>query len=284
MWTLGDFVVQVLRCKSRYEAENDWFKWWGDPSTYIFCAWKMYRCASQSAMQFLLLGDTKIRKDPALVMNFGLASAHGVQEAEELKLIDDLTKKREGIAPRGDRAVPVLGPGAILSDRNWTPLLNDSFILGGIHRGWDFHLVEEGFSQFNILGEQEFLQRRAVFGPAAPQYAVALARGPEYYQQKWKHYLQGHAEVLWNEKAGCPRVFARELMGLKNFGYAARFASSELGFCCQNHGAAGAANFEQYLDILRATGFQQNDRKGILSSVAEFLFGERNALAQLLGA
>jgi hypothetical protein len=277
VWSLGEFVERVLWCRHRYEAEHAWFHW-GDPSTYVFSAWRMYRCASQSALGFLLLGDTKIRKDPTLVMNFGLASAHGVQDAEELKMIGELLARRQGLAGiRSGPATPVLGPGAILSDRNWTPLLNDSFLLGGIHRGWDFHLAEEGFDQFNFLGPQEFLRRREAFGPAAPQYAAALARGPEYYQQKWKHYLVGHPDAIW--KGGIPRVFARELIGLKTFGYVPRFTSSELGFCCQNFGAARTADFERYLNALGAVGLNQNNRVGVLSSIAEFLFGTAEALA-----
>ena len=237
----------------------------------------MYRCASQGALGFLLLGDTKIRKDPLLVMNFGLASAHGVQEAEERKLIDELMARRGALAGiRSGPATPVQGPGAILSDQNWTPLLNDSFILGGIHRGWDFHLAEEGFNQFSLLGEQEFLRRREAFGPAAPQYAAALARGPDYYQQRWKDYLVAHPDVIW--RGGIPRVFARELIGLKTFGYAPRFTSSELGFVCQDSGAASTADFEQYLNALGVVGFHRSDRESVLSSIAGFLFGNAEAL------
>ena len=275
MWTLGDFVERVLRCRQRYETEHAWFAW-GDPSVYVLSAWKMYYRAGHGALGFLLLGDTKIRKDPILVMNFGLASAHGVQEAEELKLIEDVMVRRGALAKKGLAATAVVGPGAILSDQNWTPLLNDSFILGGIHQQWDFHLAEEGFDQFNLLGEQEFLRRRAAFGPAAPQYATALARGPDYYRERWKDYLLKHPDVIW--KGAIPRVFARELIGLKTFGYVPKFTSSELGFHCEDYAAAVKADFERYLNALAAVGVLRNDRTRVLSAIGEFLFEDAEAL------
>ncbi len=281
MWTLGDFVGQVLRCGRRYETEHTWWHW-EDPSSYIFCAWRMYRCASEGALGFLLLGDTKIRKDPVLVMNFGLASAHGVQDAEERKLVGRLVTERLAlVGARSGPAVSVVGPGAILSDATWTPLLNDSFVLGGIHRGWDFHLAEQGFDQFNMLGDREFLSRRAVFGPAAPQYATALARGQEYYKRRWRDYLVAHGDLLWRD--GKPRVFARELLGLEHFGYAPRFTSAELGFTCQDSAAAGSADFERYLAVLGRVGFQERNRATVLASIAGFLFADARALDSIPG-
>ncbi len=277
MWTLGDFFQRVMPCARRYESENSWFHW-EDPSNYILSAWRMYCCASQGALGFLLLGDTKIRKDPLLVMNFGLASAHGVQEDEERKLIASLMARRQELAGiKTGPATAVEGPGAILSDRRWTPLLNDSFVLGGVHRGWDFHLAEESFSQYSLIGEQEFLKRRAVFGPAAPQYAAALARGPEYYRGRWKDYLTQHPDVIW--RGSNPRVFARELIGLKTFGYAPHFTSTELGFSCHDPGRAAMASFEEYLDALSAVGIHRRDRENVLASISEFLFGSSEALA-----
>jgi len=267
MWNSLEFVERVTPAAGRYETENAWFKkqWWGDDNVYILNAWRIYRCAHESALPFLLLGDTKIRKDPALVMNFGLASAHGVQEKQELQLIARLTGKRQELG-----SLPVLGTGTILSDRNWTPLLNDAFILGGIHASKEFHLAEEGFNRFGMLGRQEFLKRRQAFGAPASQYL----HEPDP-RRRWLEYLLHHPEVLW--QGGIPRVFARELLGLKRFGYLPVFTMTELGFVCRNS-SCGNADFEQYLDTLYHVNFQGNDRQGVLGAIGDYLFGDARAL------
>jgi hypothetical protein len=273
MWNSLDFVERVTPVANRYETENTWFKkqWWGDDNVYILNAWRLYRCARDGAMPFLLLGDTKIRKDPALVMNFGLTSAHGVQEKEELKLIEKLTGKRQELG-----GPPVLGHGTILSDRNWTPLLNDSFILGGIHAAKDFHLAEEGFNRYAVLGREEFLRRRQKFGAAAPQYT----HEPDP-RRRWREYLVQHPETLWQNNL--PRVFARELIGLQHFGYQPVFTMTELGFVCRNANC-GNADFEQYLDALHRVNFQGNDRQAVLGLLGNYLFGDTGALTGPLAA
>src|SRR5262249_26555391 len=83
-WTLGNFYNRLLPQANRYEQENAWFRkeWWGEPGTYILNAYWLYKCANQNELGMLLLGDTKIRKDSALLFNFGLTSAGGVQERE----------------------------------------------------------------------------------------------------------------------------------------------------------------------------------------------------------
>jgi hypothetical protein len=42
----------------------------------------------------------------------------------------------------------VFGQGSIPNDQNWTPLLNDAFIIGGAHARHEFHLAEDSFDQY----------------------------------------------------------------------------------------------------------------------------------------
>jgi hypothetical protein len=62
------------------------------------------------------------------------------------------------------------------------------------------------------------VEARQAFGSIAPKYATPT-RTAEHYQQKWKLYLIANPEVLWNSAFNVPRIFARELVGLKTFGY-----------------------------------------------------------------
>jgi roadblock/LC7 domain-containing protein len=89
----------------------------------------MYRSASSGTL-LLLLGDAKIRTDKDLAFDFGFASGSG---SDDQKLIDEVDALRKEIAGMTSAsAIPVLGSGSILNGSKWTPLVNDSFILGGV--------------------------------------------------------------------------------------------------------------------------------------------------------
>ena len=109
--------------------------------------WRLYKRAQNPVLGFTLLGDTKIRKDPTLVSAFGLMSAGGVQDEDELKMLAAIKIKGwwQGTG------MPNIGQGSILSDQNWSPLLNDSLILGGIHRGREFHFLDDRLAKYNFL-------------------------------------------------------------------------------------------------------------------------------------
>jgi len=271
MWTNEEFWMRASKCWNQYQSQEDWFKDWRNRNAdlYILAGLKMYRSVSLGGLM-PLLGDAKIRQDGTLVGNFGLASGSG---SEDQKMIDKLNKDRKDIAHKSIApAIPVSGSGSILNDKKWSPLVNDSFILGGVHRGMEFHLALQDFDQF----DQELQNRRQAFGPVAPQYAAARVRTPEYYQQKWKVYLIANPEVLWNGSFACPRIFARELIGLKTFGYVPSFNFGGLGFRPGSGG--GNADFFQYLTALREAGFATLDKARILSSISGFLFGDAKGL------
>lgn len=66
---------------------------------------KLYQKASTNQLQMLLLGDTKIRSDAELLMNFGLVSnTNTQQEAKDIKLVEELMAKRAAIARKRARS------------------------------------------------------------------------------------------------------------------------------------------------------------------------------------
>ena len=166
-------------------------------------------------------------------------------------------RERQQIAgPRAGPVVQVQGPGSILNDQRWTPLVNDSFILGGVHTKQDFHWAEEEFDRFSTENAQKFLKLSC--------------------QEKWKRYILEHSN-FW--AGGYARVFARELIGLKTFGYTAVFETVELGFTpgiCKV-----PMTFESYLNALKAVQFRRNDRSSINSALSELLFGKSDELSNL---
>ena len=280
-WSLNEFFRNARPHLDRYYSEHTWFDWGQlrgvSPESHIFNARRLYTAARNNSLGYLLLGDAKIRTSGSLLMNFGLASGNGVSEAQELKQIEALEQERGKVAgPASGPAVRVLGSGSILNDQAWTPMLNDAFILGGVHGGQDFYWTEEGFEQHNMLGKNDFLERRAAFGAAAPQYEAALKRDPAYYKQKWHHYLLGHNN-FWS--GGLVRIFARELIGLKTFGYKAVFSPQQISFIPE--GPRRNADFGGYLNALGAINYFRGDVKAINKALGEFLFDDADALSGL---
>lgn len=286
MWNDDQFRSKARLCWDQYITL---FRWaFGkealaagyDGGQEIEDALKMYHVALKNERRMLLLGDQKIRENELLMFNFGAASAFGVEDKQQ-GMIDKLDAQRRlnaqgaGLArenAQGQRpavksfvpAAPVAGSGSILGDKKWTGLMNDSFILGGAHARMEFILALQDFDQF----DQERQKTR--------QASSAADQVPEDYQQKWKLYLKGNPEILWNGTYGCPRVFARELIGLETFGYFPKFNRGQLGFS-PGYGTENA-DFQKYIDALNKAGFISTVKERILSSVSEFLFEDAKAL------
>jgi hypothetical protein len=239
----------------------------------------MYRCVSAGEL-FPLLGDAKIRSDRDLMMNFGLASGSGVSDQ---KVVDELDGLRKALGTQYSKTA-VAGSGSILNDNKWSPLLNDSFIMGGVHHRMEFHLALEGAESFMEAARQsdlaDALKRLPATAAAQKDVVDALKRIPvsgQTYKEAWKRYLKATPDVLWNAAYQVPRVFARELMGLKTFGYVPVFNFGGLGFYGTSSGTS--ADFVQYLTALDNAGFSKVVREKIVAAVAEFLFGDAKALA-----
>lgn len=240
---ISQYYEQVAPLANRYKMENKWVTWWGD-DRFILNAYRLYQVATKPALGFIVLGDTKIRKDPSLVQNFGLASAGGVQEKEELALVERLQKERK-LLPNSPK---VVGPGSILSDKNWTPLLNDSLMLGGIHTNQDFVFAEDRAN------------------------SVPITSDPKSW---WLTIFNQYPDIIWNDTFRIPRVYARELLGLKTFGYTPVFSAYQLGF---RPGGGAGATFVRYLDSLATVNFSGNDKSRIVPAISEFLFGDPKAI------
>ncbi len=265
-WNSLDFMQHLMASGSRYEQENAWYSkaQWGEQHKYALNAWRLYRKATTNALGMLLLGDGKIRKDSILMANFGTTSVGGAWDPEERKLVAKLEAERAGLrAAPGLRDAPaVQGPGSILSDINWTPLLNDSYILGGAHGGFDFYVALEDVA----VPSNPPLKTLAQEFESLPQ--------PDA-REKWRAFFNQRPDIFWDKKQNAPRVLVRELIGLKTCGYRAFLDPLQLSF---GAGRVDDSTFTTYLDALKAAGYWSRDRAVILDTLSRFLFQEPGAL------
>jgi hypothetical protein len=169
--------------------------------------------------------------------------------------------------------------GAILSDQNWSPLLNDSLILGGVHRRHDFHFIDARTATLpfdqppGVAGVRLAQEARSW---AAQRRLADLSDRP-WALQVWRQFFQQNQAVLWDSTRHVPRVLARELIGLKTFGYQAQPGPHQLSFGASQ--AAGNAAFGPYLAALRSSGyFSPGGQPALLASLSHFLFGHAEAL------
>jgi len=286
------FFDQVTQVADQYDQDNQWFGFqrggqsWSQGTwiQFILAAWKLHEKACTNQLHMILLGDTKIRSDAELLFNFGLvANTNSPQEEKDKQLVADLMAKRTAIARQAKTgpAVEMMGPGSILSAQRWSPMLNDALMLGGIEGGQEFHFAlndDEQKSWASLMdsqsGQKEFEKRRAVFGKA-----VSVASKPAYGSEAhvrslWLKFIHTVPRVLWER--GNPRVFVRELLGLKFFGYKPVFTLHELGFAPT--GGGKPPTFPNYVNGLRDAGMTNRDRVTIMRNLGEFLFGDAKAL------
>lgn len=258
---------------ARYAQSHAWYRW--DAPLDIISAWRLYKRAQNPALGFTLLGETKIRKDPTLVYAFGLMSAGGIQDQEEIQMIAAL-KVQGWWKGTGN---PTIGKGSILSDQNWSPLLNDSLILGGIHRGREFHFFDDRLSGYNfsqpagVAGVRLAQEMRA----NAANARLADLSGRPWEVQVWRSFFHDHPGVFWDSTAKIPRVLARELIGLMTFGYEPVLSRHQLSFLPRG-APMSSANFNQYLNVLRQAGYFARDEKALLNRISQFLFGTPTAI------
>jgi hypothetical protein len=283
----AEFFDQLSQAASLYDQDNEWFGFqrggpvWsrGTWIQFILAAWKLYQNASSNQLQMILLGDTKIRSDPGLLFNFGLAAnTNAPQEDKDRLLVSELMNKRRGLSAGG--GVEIMGPGSILSAKRWSPALNDALMLGGIHTYQDFH--------FALNGDEQDAWREITTKPGSsnPEFAKRIARFGEAVRVKgaekpvelvWLDFFHRVPRVFWEN--GNPRVFVRELMGLKFFGYKPIFSRFEMGFAYK--GGGRPPTFLNYLKALREVGLDRRDRTSIMRHIGEFLFNDDKALSKI---
>jgi len=283
----AEFFDQLSQSASMYDQDNEWFGFqrggpvWsrGTWIQFILAAWKLYQNAASNQLHMILLGDTKIRSDPALLFNFGLAAnTNAPQEDKDRLLVSDLMNRRRGGA--GSGAVEIMGPGSILSAKRWSPALNDALMLGGIHTFQDFHFALNGDEQVAWQelttkpgsANPEFLKKIERFGAA-----VRVKGAEKPIEVVWLDFFHKVPRVFWEN--GNPRVFVRELMGLKLFGYKPVFTRHELGFVY--NGGGDPPTFLNYLKGLHKVGLQSRDRDSIMRSLGDFLFKDEHAMSKI---
>ncbi len=260
-WTRSDFMAETETLESRYKDDNKWaYKSsktsWKEESQN---AWLLYTKANTNGLGTLLLGDAKIRTSGELLRNFGMTSGSGLSDMGEIWQAEKVQKWRSRVAGPGQSAERVLGPGSILNDKNWTPFLNDAFILGGVHGGQDFHWAEVEFQSATQLD------------------AAKAMRDRKYLWDTWRTYLLKGLN-FWSD--GFVRIFARELIGLKTFNYMPMFTTVEIFF---KPASAGGGTFKEYLDALSKVKFEEGAgaSQAINRELGELLFGDEDALSAL---
>lgn len=285
MLSVQQFTNQLFDLKDQYRQDNDWVgKWdesWNDEAImkkFIGFAYNLYAATARNALNLTVLGGTEIRLDHAYVRNFGVTAANGIQDSETEKWVRTEQARRfwrakipDSRSRNPDRLpAPVTGSGSILSEKGWTPILNDSLILGAITAGQDFALGLTPAEQidWNVMNGAK-INRTAV--PAGRfRDASALINA-------WKSFLNSQKRMFFFPWGG-PRVFTRELLGLHFFGYKPEFSWHQLGF----HAGAGnrvPPDFRTYLQRLRDVGFHApaNQAK-IMETISTFLFNDRTAI------
>jgi hypothetical protein len=269
-WNSLTFMQQVEACGNRYELEDSWYTkaQWGDRHKYSLNAWNLYRQASTNALGMLLLGDGKIRRDKALLSNFGVSTVGGAWDAEEKRIIKDVEAERAhlraGPGPGLRDAPAVQGPGSVLSEVAWTPLLNDAYILGGAHGGHEFHLALEdvAVTTLPMLGKS-----------LALKFALLPQTDPK---EKWRAFFNTYPDLFWDPKWNTPRVLVRELIGLRMCGYVPRLFATQLSFSPTR---ADSSTLGDYLDALTSAAYRSKNRVAILDLLSQFFFAKPRLLS-----
>lgn len=228
-------------------------------------------------MPIQLLGGTKIRLDPTLLASFGASGTTGLQGSSEANAVDQAvqvllrqtrTEDGEGF-DYADMAAEVARGGVILSEKDWTTLTNDAFMLAGVHRRRDFHFVGEVMpgTEAGYDPEQEILftacYNRRPTQTVAKQVAawnlflagIFATRDIDEVRISWGNFIRENPQILWND-AGVPRVFLRELMLLKCFRYEANVHPYGLYFTpTANTDGADLSTFLRFLRSPDSGGF-----------------------------
>lgn len=308
------FVAEVTNAYSSIKAKNSWANKYFElemqgigPKTEKDISarrcWKLYLASRGNALGVLLLGEVSMRSKHALVQNFGLTSAFGHEDDEPwlspwlgTALKDPIAAQPRlaGIDPRtldetkNIHLQPLQGGGSILSDRLWTPLMNDAWLLGGVHARQSFHLVTEGIGEQKLVAAMEKLQHkekfersRANFGGLHAPYTATV---PAQIKEVWRQWFIDNPHCLY-ETWG-PRVLVRELIGLMSFGYQPNFSRHELAFECVDETKAGNATIEAYSNHLELLHFHDGithlTKESVLKAFSQWMFGRSDALDALI--
>jgi hypothetical protein len=284
MLSRQQYTSQLFDLRETYRRDNAWVgKWqesWNDEAVmtkFIGFAYALYAATAGNMLQLTVLGGTEIRMDDAYVRNFGVTAANGIQEevTERLVLAEQERRGLRAAKPdpkvkNPDRTVtPVMGVGSILSEKGWTPILNDSLILGAITGGQDFALG---------LTPAEQADWEAMNGAKVTRAAVLSAQfgNTPALIKAWKEFLNSQKRMFFFPWGG-PRVFTREILGLCFFGYKPQFSWHQLAFA-PGAGKRAMPDFKTYLAELNKVGFHSADQATIMATISKYLFDDVGAI------
>ncbi len=286
MLSKRSFIHQIFtpEVQNWYRRDNDWLmrwdeKWSDEVVMTRFCnaAYNLYKATATSALNLTLLGGTEIRLDQDYVRSFGVTAANGIQD----KITEDIVKKEilerhlraRHPSPHARSHVAVatsVTGGAILSEKDWTPILNDALILGAITAGQEFHLA---------LTPGEQADWNAMNGAKVNKTAVLASRFGETTSlvNAWKAFLNSQKRMFFFPWGG-PRVFTREILGLSFFGYKPQFTWHQLSFA-PGSGPGEIADFRNYLRKLNEVHFQApTDQAKVMEAISKYLFNDPRAI------
>jgi hypothetical protein len=291
--------------RTQYRLDNQWVARfirdlgnWNEAEPmdrYIRYAYNLYECTAKNRLKLTILGGSDLRTNPELIRDFGVTGANGIQDGKTLLAImhmndDYYAWRAKDEFPRGGGGVDLvelrrqrrqgkphkyfspIAAGGILSEKGWTPMLNDALIIGAITAGQTFHLgmtKEEGEDWSEVVSKKMNKVEVGVLNRHGRSVTLT---------QEWKTFFNRHREMFF-DKNGIPRVFTRELLGLSIFGYTPNFHWHDLSFTVS--GRRADPDFRTYLDGLRKVHFQApTDETKVMRAVSEFLFHDRMALGQ----
>jgi len=277
--TAAQVAEKLRELRADYVAENGWFRFYVDgnepmnPDKFADAAGRAYEHV-KSATVPLLLGDTKLRSDAALVANFGVsdgesASASAASSSSAARSSSSGIVVAGNLTRAGSSATAARDEepsGGILDNNKWSPMLNDAFIMGGIHNHKQFVFTP-------VDGDLAFVKSIMPSGHGAdPKQQHINAAIPA-----WRAFFQTRQYLLWDRNY--PRVLVRELLGLEHFGYQAQPTTVDLSFQVGDVAAADTATFKEYCKYLKDSGYRDRKRKDVMQILARFLFGAGNESA-----
>jgi hypothetical protein len=182
----GKDIFDAELRKNWATAEATRPKWYtmGSQDSEIHGAWKLYGNALESTLPELLLGEMKLRSSLDVLNNFGTTS--GVETTMERGTLKDGKNRNVGVDATTETLTAQMGKAfnaaAGIAHIRRGSVLND---------GWWWPLKNDAWMLGGIHGLKRF--------------HLALEAVPD--------------DLIWDAKAGRPRVLGRELIGLRAAGY-----------------------------------------------------------------
>ncbi|TQV77188.1 hypothetical protein FLL45_04370 [Aliikangiella marina] len=292
MLSQEQFINQLFELRAQYRTDNAWVGSWDESwnddevlAKFIRCAFNLYEATARNNLKLTLLGGTEIRLDDQYIRNFGVTGVNGIQdESTRIHIRNARERWLKNYLYTGNKPpkpyAPVNGTGSILSEKSWTPILNDALIIGAITGGQDFALAltpeEQNAWKLMFPEDRDDPNTARPLGGKINHLVDQFGQG----KSKWKRFLKTRKDMFIDPGYRNLRVFSRELLGLYFAGYEPVFTSQQLGFRPSNK--PNPLDFKIYLHKLRKLGFQNSvaNRRVLMQEISKFLFDDAQALGQ----